>query len=164
MKKLIVIRHGKSTWDNPQLRDFDRPLNERGRHDAPKVGQKLARSSLMPDKFISSPAKRAITTAFAIAEKIRFPKDEIHQDPNLYGATTSDLLQVLASLDDTEKLVFLVGHNPGLTDFINSYMGFPLQILPTCGICCADFKINSWSEIFQKNGTLTFFDSPHSQK
>ena len=162
MKKIIIIRHGKSTWDNPQLRDFDRPLNERGRQDAPKIGQRLAGRSLMPDKFVSSPAKRAITTAFAIAEEIGFPKDEINQDPNLYGATASDLLQVLAGLDDTEKLVFLVGHNPGLTDFINSYMGYPLQTLPTCGICCADFKINSWSEIFQKNGTLIFFDSPRS--
>ena len=70
MKKLIVIRHGKSTWDNLQLRDFDRPLNERGRQDAPKIGQRLASLSLMPDKFISSPAKRAISTAFAIGEEI----------------------------------------------------------------------------------------------
>ena len=164
MKKLIIIRHGKSSWENTPLKDFDRPLNERGQQDASKMGQRLAIHSLMPDKFMSSPAKRAITTAFAIAEEIGFPKDEIHQDPNLYGATASDLLQVLASLDDTEKLVFLVGHNPGLTDFINSYMRYPLQILPTCGICCADFKINCWSEIFQKNGTLIFFDSPRSQK
>ena len=139
VKKLIVIRHGKSTWDNLQLRDFDRPLNERGRQDAPKIGQRLASLSLMPDKFISSPAKRAISTAFEIGEEIGFHKDEFHQDINLYGATASDLLKVLANLDDTEKLVFLVGHNPGLTDFINSYMGYPLQILPTCGIFCADY-------------------------
>ena len=160
MKRLVVIRHAKSSWKDPGLRDFDRPLNKRGKTDAPEMGRRLAQRSLVPDCLLSSPARRAIRTAEIIAGAVGFPADRITRMDRLYGAGFADLLGILQGLDDTEQTAFVVGHNPGLTDLINSICSPFLDNLPTCGLFCVDFEISSWEEIGRRRGTRVFMDSP----
>ena len=160
MKRLVVVRHAKSSWKDPGLRDFDRPLNKRGKTDAPEMGRRLARRSLIPDRLLASPARRAIRTAEIIAGAIGFPAGRITRMDRLYGAGVADLLGILQRLDDAEQTVFLVGHNPGLTDLINSICSTFLDNLPTCGLFCADFEISSWKEIDRRRGRCVFMDFP----
>ena len=159
-KRLVLIRHAKSSWTNPQLRDFDRPLNKRGKENAPEMGRRLAHRSLMPDRLISSPAKRAISTAEIIAQAIGFPSDQISPIHQAYEAGAPELLSVLRKLDDGDEIVVLVGHNPALTDLINITCGYSLDNLPTCGVFCADFDIASWGQIDGHTGKLAFVDFP----
>ena len=160
MKRLVLIRHAKSSWKNPGLRDFDRPLNKRGKADAPEIGRRLAQRSLMPDRLLSSPAKRAIRTAEIIADAIGFPAGRISHMDRLYGAGAADLMGILRELDDGDDIVYLVGHNPGLTDLINSICSDFLDNLPTCGVFCADFEISSWKETGGHKGQCVFVDVP----
>ena len=160
MKRLVVVRHAKSSWKDPGLRDFDRPLSKRGKSDAPEMGRRLARRSLIPDRLLSSPAKRAIRTAEIIAGAIGFPAGRITRMDRLYGAGVADLLGILQRLDDAEQTVFLVGHNPGLTDLVNSICSAFLDNLPTCGLFCVDFEISSWKEIGRCRGRCVFMDFP----
>ena len=160
MKRLVVIRHAKSSWKDPGARDFDRPLNRRGKTDAPEMGRRLARRSLVPDRLFSSPAKRAIRTAEIIARAIGFPVGRITRMDRLYGAGVADLIAVLQGLDDVEETVFLVGHNPGLTDLVNFVGSAFLDNLPTCGLFCADFEISSWKELGRQCGKCVFMDFP----
>ena len=160
MKRLVVVRHAKSSWKDPGLRDFDRPLNKRGKTDAPEMGRRLAQRSLIPDRLLSSPARRAIRTAEIIADAIGFPAGRITRMDRLYGAGVADLLDILQRLDDAEQTVFLVGHNPGLMDLINSICSTFLDNLPTCGLLCADFEISSWKEIDRRRGRCVFMDFP----
>ena len=160
MKRLVLIRHAKSSWNNPGLRDFDRPLNKRGKVDAPEMGRRLAQRSLMPDRLLSSPAKRAIRTAEIIAGAIGFPAGRISRMDRLYGAGVTDLLDILRELNDGDDIVYLVGHNPGLTDLITTISSDFLDDLPTCGVFCADFEISSWQEIGGHKGQCVFMDVP----
>ena len=160
MKKLVLIRHAKSSWKNPGLRDFDRPLNKRGKADAPEMGRRLALRSLMPDRLLSSPAKRAIRTAEIIAGAIGFPAGRISRMDRLYGAGVAELIGILQGLDDADETAYLVGHNPGLTDLINSTCSDFLDNLPTCGVFCADFELSSWQEIGRHEGQCVFVDVP----
>ena len=160
MKRLVLIRHAKSSWKNPGLRNFDRPLNKRGNENAPEMGRRLAQRSLLPDLFISSPARRAIETAQAIAEAIGFSVEKIISNSKVYEARVPELLGVLGEIDVSYKTVFLVGHNPSLTDFINSICNYSLDNLPSGGMFCADFRILSWREIDQQKGRFIFVDFP----
>ena len=160
MKRLVLIRHAKSSWNNPGLRDFDRPLNKRGKAAAPEMGRRLALRSLMPDRLLSSPAKRAIRTAEIIAGAIGFPAGRISRMDRLYGAGVTDLLDILRELNDGDDIVYLVGHNPGLTDLITTISSDFLDDLPTCGVFCADFEISSWQEIGGHKGQCVFMDVP----
>ena len=160
MKRLVVIRHAKSSWKDPGLRDFERPLNKRGKADAPEMGRRLALRSLIPDRLLASPAKRAIRTAEIIAGAIGFPAERIIRVDPLYGAGVADLVGILQGLDDSEETVYLVGHNPGLTDLVNFVCSAFLDNLPTCGVFCADFDISSWKEIGRHRGKCLFMDFP----
>ena len=160
MKRLVVIRHAKSSWKDPGARDFDRPLNKRGKADAPEMGRRLAQRSLVPDRLLSSPAKRAIRTAEIIAGAIGFPVERITRVDQLYGAGVADLVGILQGLDDAEETVCLVGHNPGLTDLVNFVGSVFLDNLPTCGLFCVDFEISSWKDMGRQSGKCVFMDFP----
>lgn len=160
MKRLVVIRHAKSSWKDSGLSDFDRPLNKRGKTDAPEMGRRLEQRSLVPDRLLSSPARRAIRTAEIIAGAIGFPARRITRMDGLYGAGAADLIGILQELDDAQETVCLVGHNPGLTDLINSICSAFLDNLPTCGVFCVGFEISSWKEIGRHSGKCVFMDFP----
>lgn len=160
MKTLILVRHAKSNWDNPALSDFDRPLNDRGKKDAPRMGKRLKEKDLTPDVIISSPANRALTTCYMIAEIIGFPVASIKTDRSLYHASEDDLLEVVHNLTETSDLVMLFGHNPGLTDFANSLTHSRIDNIPTCGIVSCTFKVDRWKDILWGKGKVNFFDYP----
>lgn len=160
MKTLFLIRHAKSSWADLEMKDFDRPLNERGKKNAPFMGKWLAKEKIHPDLIISSPAKRAITTARKIAKEIEYPKDKILQNKNIYEANVNTLLQLVNQIDNQNQIVFLFGHNPGFTDFLNYLTGENISNIPTCGITQINFEINDWKEVSKDLGTLIRFEYP----
>jgi phosphohistidine phosphatase len=160
MKRLYLIRHAKSSWDDPDLADFERPLNKRGKEDAPVLGKRLKKSKVKLDLVLSSPAKRALKTAKIIAKELGFPKKQIVTDEFLYNASVSTLLNVIQNIDDTFQQVMLVGHNPGLTDLAQYLTNVQIDNIPTCGVFCMDFDHPSWQEVAEGKGKFVFFNYP----
>ncbi len=160
MKRLILIRHAKSSWDEPEQADYDRPLAKRGKNDAPQMGKRLKILGTKTDLIISSPAKRAIDTIRIVAEEIGYPKKRIKENREFYEAGMNDLLDVLHRVDNVHNDVMLCGHNPGLTDLSNFLADCRIDNIPTCGIVCMDFAVDSWSDLTRGSGRLVFFDYP----
>lgn len=164
MKMLYLVRHAKSSWDNPDLGDFDRPLNERGKRDAPRMGRRLKEKEIAPDLMLSSPAKRALTTCKEIAKILKYSKDRIKTDKRIYHADEDELLHVLSEVNDNFDVVMLYGHNPGFTNFANLLFDEHIMNIPTCGIVAGKLKIKSWKEIKPGCGKMEFFDFPKRNK
>ena len=160
MKRLYLVRHAKSSWKDHNLDDFDRPLNKRGQRDAPVMGQRLAVRNICPDLIVSSPAKRALTTAKIIAREIHYPEKGIVTNESMYEAGSSHLLQVIRELDDLLAQVMLFGHNPSFTILAEELSRKVFDNIPTCGIVCLDFETESWQGIEAGKGALKFFDYP----
>jgi phosphohistidine phosphatase len=165
MKTLYVVRHAKSSWDNPELADFERPLNERGKTDAPRMAKRLKERDVHPSLLLSSPAKRAFSTARRIAEMLNYPKKNIRTEERLFHADTGEIIAVLKSISDKNDVVMLFGHNPGLTELVNE-IGEHVDIdnIPTCGVVALRFHIKSWNELGSTRGELLFFDYPKSDR
>ena len=119
MKQLLIIRHAKSSWDFSVLDDFNRPLNERGHTDAPKMAKRLLNKKISIDAFVSSTAKRALATAEYFAEAYNIKKKDIIQVDELYHASLKMFYNVIATIDDKYDTVAIFSHNPGITDFVN---------------------------------------------
>lgn len=162
MKRLItLIRHAKSDWGHPELSDFDRPLNGRGKRDAPFMGARLAEKLDELDNrielMLASPANRALTTARVIADAIHYPLDKIEIDPDLYLASATELLHALQCVDDDIRHTALASHNPGLTTLANSLGNQHILNLPTCGIMIIEADITSWKQLKAGSGhTIDF--------
>jgi phosphohistidine phosphatase len=165
MKTLYVVRHAKSSWDNTDLADFERPLNERGKADAPRMGKRLKERDVHPSLLLSSPAKRTLATAKRIAEVLNYPKKNIHTEEKLFHADSDEIIAVLKSVSDQNEVVMLFGHNPGLTELVNE-IGEHVNIdnIPTCGVVALRFHVNSWNQLGSIKGELLFFDYPKSGK
>lgn len=159
MKILILVRHAKSSWKDISLNDFDRPLNKRGKHDAPFMGKLLAEKNLIPDLIISSPAIRASSTAKIIAEKLDYQNGEIIWDENLYEASANDVLNIINEIDKNIKVLLIVGHNPGLSNISNYLSKSFINNIPTCGTVVFSFEKN-WGEISQNDGELILSEYP----
>lgn len=152
MKTLYVLRHAKSSWDDPDLADFDRPLNARGRAAAPFMGETIARYGLAPDLVLSSPAVRARETALLVKEAAGM-NSEIRHDERIYEASPQTLRQVAASIDDNVDSAMIVGHNPGIEGFIRFLTG-RLEAMPTAALAVIDLEVGSWRELEPESGTL----------
>jgi phosphohistidine phosphatase len=158
MKKLYIIRHAKSSWSDAELNDFERPLSKRGKANAPMMGERLKKKGVMPDIIISSPAKRAKSTAEMIAKEVGYEKKVLF-DENIYESSVDELRKILTSIDDKNSVVFLVGHNPELNMLVDYYIKF-YENIPTCGVVEIEFACESWAEIEPKNAKLISFDYP----
>ena len=163
LKTLYIIRHAKSSWDNLDLPDFDRPLNDRGKRDAPRMGKRLKERDVTLDLMLSSPARRALSTCKRIAKVLNYSKEKISTDKALYHATEDDILLVLKKINDHHTTVAIFGHNPGLTEFANALTGKMISNIPTCGIVACQLKIDSWKDATWKNAEFLFFDFPKSK-
>ncbi|HMS34361.1 MAG TPA: histidine phosphatase family protein [Ignavibacteria bacterium] len=159
-KTLYLIRHAKSSWDDTSLRDHDRPLNKRGKRDAPFMAKVLRKNGVKPDLIISSTAVRALDFAKMIAEELNYSKKEINATKELYMADEKQMLEILRSADDSFKTVFIVGHNPYITEFANSLCNHNLDNIPTSGIFCVEFDAKKWKEIDFGKGKFVSFDYP----
>lgn len=154
MKTLYLVRHAKSGWDNPGLRDFDRPLNERGLHDAPKMARLLAELGVQPDLLVSSPAKRALTTATFFAEALGKTGAEVVQKPDIYEAYTTDILRIISELPESANTVMLFGHNPTFTDVANRFTEDFIENLPTCGVVKVVSSSDEWRRFYEGNAKV----------
>ena len=146
MKTLLLLRHAKSSWKDPDLPDHDRPLNKRGQNDAPRMGKLLKDEELIPDLIMSSTAARAKKTAELVAKKCKY-KGEIVLNHSLYGAEPADYLKILEGLSDTYKVVLLVGHSPSVEEIVEVLTGSSDVIMPTCSLAHIRLPIQNWDEL-----------------
>lgn len=161
MKTLVLIRHAKSSWAEPLQADFDRPLNDRGREDAPRMGERLKRLGVMPDLIVSSTAKRAVQTAKRIAQGIGYNAEKIQWVERLYHASPATMESVVAGLGDDVENVFLVSHNNGLTHYANSLSPqFSTDNMPTCAAVGCRAEIGSWSDFPAADKTVFLYEYP----
>jgi phosphohistidine phosphatase len=161
MKTLFLVRHAKSSRDDPTLADRDRPLNDRGLHDAPRMGHRLAKRGAKPDAIVSSPALRALATARLFAKELGFDRDRIVVDERLYATSADELLAVVRALDDRLGRVMLFGHNPELTDFAHRLSG-TIGNLPTCAVAEFGFDTTEWSAVGEVAPATVALDTPKS--
>lgn len=160
MKTLYILRHAKSSWDNPDLDDFQRPLNDRGEKDAPRMGKRLRKENISPDLICSSPATRALTTAQLVAEELDYKAKSILEEPKLYHAGGDTILDVVRGFDDKHKAIMIVGHNPGLTEFANDLLNEEIDNIPTAGFVAARLNINEWKEARWGCGEMFLYEYP----
>ncbi|MGI4759742.1 MAG: SixA phosphatase family protein [Janthinobacterium lividum] len=164
MKTLYLMRHAKSSWSFDELTDQERPLNDRGRADAPHMGQALAKRQLALDLLVSSPAVRALTTAVLVARELSYPHDKITVEPAIYQADLDTLLGVIRALPDAAGSVLLTGHNPTITDTANYLLpndGLTHE-MPTAAIMCIRFQTDHWAEAGPATAEFYFYDYPKS--
>ena len=165
MKTLYLLRHAKSSWEYEELSDHDRPLNKRGRSDAPLIGQELADREIKLDMIITSSAVRALTTATLIAKELKFAPEKIGVQEELYLMATDDLRVFVQSLPDEYDHVMVVGHNPSLTELANQLSPEKsIANIPTAGIVGISFDCGYWGEISPDNSKLLFFDFPKNYR
>lgn len=160
MKTLYLVRHAKSSWDDLSMNDLDRPLNTRGKKDAPHMGKLLANMNIKPDLLLSSPAKRAKTTAFAMAEPLGKAKTEVQLNDDLYHASAGELIKVISAVDDSVNSLMLFGHNPGLTFLANRFSPGIIDNIPTTGVVCFEFYTFKWADMEDADAQLKFFEFP----
>lgn len=163
-RTLVMIRHAKSSWANPLQSDYERPLNERGQHDAPMMGERLKRQNILPDLVIASPAKRAKQTAKKIAAAIGYDEDKIQWQEKLYHCIPSVFEEVLHEVGDDVKTVFIVAHNPGITEFANEVSAkFKIDNMPTCAVVGIEFETDQWNEFTNASKKVFLFDYPKKE-
>ena len=160
MLLLTLVRHAKSSWDDPALDDFDRPLNARGERDAPRMAVHVLRALGRPDRIVSSPAVRALRTARVFAETLGVTAERFDQRPRIYEASTETLLTLVQMLDDNDRHVMLFGHNPGFTDLAHRLARCSFDDMPTCAVVQIGFDAKAWSDADERGGMLRFYAFP----
>jgi phosphohistidine phosphatase len=160
MKKLLIIRHAKSSWAEIGQRDFDRPLNERGMRDAPEMAQRLMKKGIVVNAFISSSAKRALTTTQLMMQEMKMKDDQLIIVPELYHAHPSVMLSAINNTPNEFETIAVVCHNPGITVFANMIKGLSIDNVPTCGVLMLKSDVNKWEEVSEKNLAFAFIDYP----
>jgi phosphohistidine phosphatase len=159
MKRLYLVRHAKSDWGRPGLADFDRPLNKRGKKDAPLMGKYLKSVwQIEPDLILCSTAKRAKSTAKRLLKAFDYPKNQIAWHERIYSGDADDVLGLIRRVDNGCGQVMLIGHNPDITTLINELTNADIFDVPTCGVAGIDLDIDAWEDIV--SGNLVFFEVP----
>jgi len=164
MKRVFIIRHAKSSWEEPNLKDFDRKLSKRGKKDIKLIAKWLKDEGYKPDLIISSPAKRAKKTLEKIVKILDIDKSKILFNKKIYEASREDLLKILEKIDDKYDNIFLIGHNPALNELAEFLTNSVIFNIPTSGVFCIEFDIKKWSEIKKKKGKILFFEYPKKLK
>ena len=161
MKTIILVRHAKSSWKDPSLDDFDRPLNKRGKKNAPFMGEKLKERQIMPDIVLSSPAKRARKTAIAITKAIGYSKKKIIFDENMYHGGARYLFKMVQNLDDKHETVMLFGHSPDFNDLANMLLKKnSVHNIVTSAVYCIQLNVDQWQKVREGKGEYVFYDYP----
>ncbi len=142
------------------MRDYDRPLNSRGKRDAPFMGNVLSEKGIKPDLIISSPAKRAFTTAKYFADELNYPERKIIREENLYEAGVSVILKVISEIDDKNESIMIFSHNPGITDFLNFISDKQIDNIPTAAVVSLILKFEHWNKIDKNTCKFEFFEYP----
>lgn len=160
MKRILIIRHAKSSWADIGQRDFDRPLNARGLHDAPEMARRLMKRKIIIDAFISSEANRALSTTKLMMQEMKMMEDQLIVKKDLYHAPPSVILSSIQQCDNQFESIAIVCHNPGITEFANLIKGLSIDNVPTCGVLGLQSDVKEWEEVSIKNLFFDFFDYP----
>ncbi|MDX1941433.1 MAG: histidine phosphatase family protein [Saprospiraceae bacterium] len=160
MKTVYFVRHAKSSWDNPGLTDRERPLNQRGKRDAPFMAKLLKGQDVHPDKLVSSPANRAFTTASYFAEAFGLESADILVIQRIYEAYSDDLLDIIRHLSDEWNTILIFGHNPTFTEVVNRFSNNYIANIPTCGIERVDDSVERWRDFGSKAAGVKAFYYP----
>jgi phosphohistidine phosphatase len=164
LKSLLLIRHAKSDWADPSLKDFDRPLNDRGKRDAPVMAHRLLDKKVQIDAFISSPAKRAKKTAELFASQYKQDKKDLILFDKLYLADTEAFYDVISQTDDDYSTIAVFSHNEGITNFANQLSDVRVDDMPTCSIFAVKMELKKWKDFREAEKEFWFFDYPKSNQ
>lgn len=159
MKLLLLIRHAKSSWEVAAT-DFERPLNERGKKDAPAMAERILKRAIKIETFISSPATRARTTAELFAMKYGFAREMIRYVPELYHAGPAVLYKVIEQTADRFNSAAIFTHNSGITEMVNMLTPVQVDNMPTCGVFAVTVHADHWLDVAQAKKEFLFFDYP----
>lgn len=162
MKRLILLRHSKSSWSNPDLDDFDRPLNNRGKKDAPFIAEIFNAKLIKLNLIICSGSRRTLQTAELFAHKIKYSSENVIEN-NLYEASALEILDVICHLNENINNVLLIAHNPGITNLVNLLCAEKIVNVPTSGLVGLTYN-GMWKELSEKNCDMIFFEYPKKYK
>jgi phosphohistidine phosphatase len=160
MKQVLLIRHAKSSWDDPSLKDFDRPLNKRGNKEAPEMAKRLLDKKIKIDAFISSPAKRALATCKFFVKAYDKKEKNIIERSELYEAGVENFYNVISEVGNDFDIIAIFSHNPGITAFANDLTNVHVDDMPTCGIFAINVDIKKWKDFEEGEKQFWFFDYP----
>ncbi len=160
MKTLFLVRHAKSSWEEPGRKDFDRPLNERGLKDAPMMAKRLLARKVKVDAFISSTAKRARKTCELFMKEFGADPDKMILQPKLYLAEPDAFIDVIREIDGAIDHTIIFSHNNGITDFANQLTAARIDDMPTCSVFAIKIKAKSWADFEKAEKEFWFFDYP----
>jgi phosphohistidine phosphatase len=162
MKTLLLLRHAKSSRKDASLKDFDRPLTQRGLKAAPQVGRAMRRRKLEPDLVLSSPAERAWQTARLVLDAAKF-NAELRHDERIYEASAARLCEIVSQIEDSANVALLVGHNPGLEELLEVLTGEARE-MPTASLACIELSIEKWNKLRAGTGRLEWLVKPKELK
>jgi phosphohistidine phosphatase len=150
LKTLVIIRHGKSTWDYGGVPDYDRPLKDTGIFNTYAIGKKIKEQGITPDMIVSSPANRALHTAFIVARELLYPLEKIEINHVLYDESGDEILEMVKDTSDQYNSLFIFGHNPVFTELPNLFLKQQIDNLPTSGAVILKFETAQWNGISKK--------------
>lgn len=160
-KTILIMRHAKSSWDDSSLKDFDRPLNKRGRRDAPSMGKYLFGLDLVPDHIVCSAARRAKETIGLLTDELRMEETAIQYDESLYYEGVEAYLDAIRSAPDDAGIVLVAGHNPTIEQTVAKLSGGSAsQKITTANIACFYSSASSWDEVSERNTTFKWLTGP----
>lgn len=160
MKKIYLIRHAKSSWKYRELRDFERPLKNRGKKDAEIMANHLKDKIACPEYWMSSPAKRAWNTALIFAKILECPEDEIHEQSSIYASSVTEMLALIYSLPQDKTEVVMFGHEPTLSYLCEYLSSRSFEKVPTSGVVALTFNVSQWNQITENSAHIDFFIYP----
>jgi len=160
MRELFLLRHAKSSWQSDVPTDHERPLNNRGRRDAPLMGQRMLERDDIPAVIYCSSSVRATTTAVLVANEIGIAAEDVRRKPEGYTFDAEEVLLLIKQFNDTETSIMLVGHNPAFTVLANQFSPTAVANVPTCGLLKLVSKAERWTDFKPENTELLYFDYP----
>ncbi|MEM1263969.1 MAG: histidine phosphatase family protein [Pseudomonadota bacterium] len=159
-KQLYLMRHGKSSWGDPELTDHDRPLNARGERDVPAMALRLKAAGFRPSLIATSSARRTTETAKLLADTLGYPREFLHRERSLYLADSVALRRFVAEQDERFQCLLLCGHNPGMTEFANELVPDLTDNLPTSGVVGVRGVADNWAHFLDAELSLERYDTP----
>lgn len=158
MKTLLLLRHAKSSWKDTSVKDFDRPLNQRGLKAAPAIGRLMRKRKLQPELVLSSPAERARQTTQLVLEAAGL-KTEVRYDERIYEASAARLFEIVSQIDEEAGMVMMVGHNPGFEELLEALTG-EARSLSTAALACIELDSEKWSKVKAGENRLAWLVKP----
>ena len=163
MKTILLVRHAKSSWENFSVNDEERPLNERGKKNAPEMAKRLIKKGVRIDAMLASPAKRTKTTAEYFAEEFGIDKTSIILVPELYMASRDAFTNTIRNAPEAANTIAIFSHNNGITDFANALSNASIDHMPTCAVFAVESDIADWQQFEPGANRFLFFDYPKNK-